>query len=68
MKRKILHSICLIAIYFGVLIGLKYLDILNRFYSSGLPVIVYILKTIFTFYFLTILLTAGASIAAGSFA
>ena len=62
MKRKILHSICLIAIYFGVLIGLKYLDIFGiRFYSSGLPVIVYILlKTIFTFYFLTILLTAGA--------
>ena len=59
----------LIAIYFGVLIGLKYLDIFGiRFYSSGLPVIVYILlKTIFTFLFSDDIVDRWSRIAAGSF-
>ena len=62
MKRKILYSIFLVAVYFGALIALKYLDIWGaRFYASGFPVIVYIfLKAVFAGYFLMILLSAGA--------
>lgn len=64
MQRKILYSIFLVAVYFGVLLALKYLDVFGiRFYASGFPVIVYIfLKTIFALYFMMILLTAGAAL------